>query len=69
MQKLGELAIDRSVEDWMIAKIPEELNSKRSLIFSVDQNELQLAGDATAASMVAISGAGDSKEGNSHSGQ
>ncbi|MRR14891.1 MAG: hypothetical protein EG826_00385 [Deltaproteobacteria bacterium] len=70
MQKLGELAIDRSVEDRIVAKVLEELNSKRSLIVSLDQKELlQLVGDATAASMTAIAGAGGGKEGHSSGGE
>ncbi|MEE9910419.1 MAG: hypothetical protein K4571_01745 [Deltaproteobacteria bacterium] len=65
LQKLKELEIDRSTEDRIIAKVLEELNSKRSLIVSLDQKELlQAIGDATAASMSAIAGADDKKTGN-----
>jgi len=69
MQKLKELEIDRSNEDRIVAKVLEELNSKRSLIVSLDQKDLlQVIGDATAASMIAIAEAGDKKNSNPHSG-
>ena len=65
MQKLKEIEIDRSIEDRIIAKVVEELNSKRSLIVSLDQKELlQFVGDATAAAMSAIAEADDKKTGN-----
>ena len=60
IQKLKEIEIDRSTEDKIIAKVLEELNSKRSLIVALDQKELlQVIGDATAASMSAIAEADD----------
>jgi len=69
IQKLKELEIDRSIEDRIIAKVLEELNSKRSLIVSLDQTDLmQVIGDATAASMMAIAEAGDEKTDSPHSG-
>src|SRR5512145_2685116 len=55
LQKLKELEINPSIEDRIIAKVMEELNSKRALIVSLDQKDLmQVVGDATAASMSAI---------------
>lgn len=70
LQKLKELAIDHSIEDRIVANVLEELNSKRSLIVALDQKELlQLIGDATAASMMAIAGAGGEKDGHSPGGQ
>jgi hypothetical protein len=60
IQKLKEIEIDRSTEDRIIAKVIEELNSKRSLIVSLDQKELlQVIGDATAAAMSSIAAADD----------
>ncbi len=65
IQKLKELVIDRSAEDRIIAKVMEELKSKRSLIVALDQKEmLQVIGDATAAAMIAMTEADDKKTGN-----
>jgi trehalose-6-phosphate synthase len=65
LQALKGLAIDRSTEDRIIAKVLEELDSKRSLIVSLDQKDLlQVVGDATAASMIAIAEADGKKAGN-----
>ncbi len=69
MQKLKELEIDRSTEDRIVAKVLEALKSKGSLLVSLDQKELmQVVGDATAASMIAIAEAGDKKTGSPHNG-
>lgn len=60
LQKLKEIEIDRSAIDRIAAQVLAELNSKRSLIVSLDQKELlQVIGDATAASMIAIAEAGE----------
>lgn len=60
IQKLKEIEIDRATEDRIIAKVIEELNSKRSLIVALDQKELlQVIGDATAAAMSSIAAADD----------
>jgi len=65
IQKLKEIEIDQSTEGRIVAKVIEELNSKRSLIVALDAKDLlQFIGDATAASMSAIAEADDKKTSN-----
>ena len=58
LQKVKNIDIDHQTEDLIVAKVIEELKSKRSLIVSLAEEDLlQLVGDSTAASMCEIASA------------
>jgi len=58
LQKVKNIDIDHQTEDLIVAKVIEELKSKRSLIVSLAEEDLlQLVGDSTAASMCEMAAA------------
>jgi hypothetical protein len=55
LQKVKNIDIDHQTEDLIVAQVIEKLNGKRSLIVSMEEQDLlQTVGDFTAASMSEI---------------
>lgn len=55
LHKVKNIDIDQQTENLIVAKVIEELKSKRSLIVSLAEEDLlQLVGDSTAAAMCEI---------------